>query len=86
MLKKMLMVAALSMAGVSAYAVDAAQVEKSIELKLSRKVVGIEIEITALTGKSKLSQNKEPRDRLQAAETLATRGRDELAQAMREAG
>lgn len=33
MLKKMLMVAALSMAGVSAYAVDAAQVEKSIELK-----------------------------------------------------
>ena len=53
--------------------------------EMLRKVVGIEIEITALAGKSKLSQNKEPRDRLQAAETLATRGRDELAQAMREA-
>ncbi|SBT10422.1 Copper resistance protein K [Candidatus Propionivibrio aalborgensis] len=33
MLKKMLMIAALSTVGVSAYAVDAAQVEKSIELK-----------------------------------------------------
>lgn len=33
MLKKMLMVAALSMVGASAYAVDASQVEKSIELK-----------------------------------------------------
>ena len=50
------------------------------------KVVGIEVEITALVGKSKLSQNKAPRDRLNAAETLAARGRDELAQAMRKAG
>ena len=33
MLKKMLMVIALGMVGVSAYAVDASQVEKSIELK-----------------------------------------------------
>lgn len=33
MLKKMLMVAALCTMGASAYAVDAAQVEKSIELK-----------------------------------------------------
>lgn len=33
MLKKMLMVAALCSMGASAYAVDAAQVEKSIELK-----------------------------------------------------
>ena len=54
--------------------------------EMLRKVVGIEVEITTLTGKSKLSQNKEPRDRLQAADTLAARGRDELAQAMRSAG
>ncbi|NHC08234.1 periplasmic Cu(I)/Cu(II)-binding protein CopK [Azonexus fungiphilus] len=33
MLKKMLMVAALTMVGASAYAVDTSQVEKSIELK-----------------------------------------------------
>jgi len=33
MLKKMLMIAALSVMGASAYAVDAAQVAKSIELK-----------------------------------------------------
>jgi transcriptional regulator len=49
------------------------------------KIVGFEIEIAALTGKAKLSQNKEARDRLNAAETLATRGRDELAEAMRKA-
>ncbi len=50
------------------------------------KVVGIEVEITALAGKSKLSQNKEARDRLNAADTLAARGRDDIAQAMRKAG
>jgi transcriptional regulator len=51
-----------------------------------RQIVGIEIEIAALTGKAKLSQNKQARDRLHAAETLAARGRGELAQAMRKAG
>jgi transcriptional regulator len=51
--------------------------------EMLRKVVGIEVEITALAGKSKLSQNKEVRDRLNAADTLATRGREEIAQAMR---
>ena len=51
-----------------------------------RQVVGIEIAVTALTGKSKLSQNKEARDRLNAAETLAGRGNDALARAMRDAG
>ena len=50
------------------------------------KVVGIEVEITSLVGKSKLSQNKEPRDRLNAAETLAGRGQGELAESMRRAG
>ena len=49
------------------------------------KIVGLEIEVTSLTGKAKLSQNKEARDRLNAAETLATRGRGELAEAMRKA-
>ena len=51
-----------------------------------RQIVGIEIEIAALTGKAKLSQNKEARDRLHAAETLAARGRGELAESMRKAG
>ncbi len=49
------------------------------------KVVGIEIEISSMAGKSKLSQNKEQRDRLHAAQTLVERGRDELALAMRQA-
>lgn len=51
-----------------------------------RNIVGIRIAVTSLVGKSKLSQNKETRDRLSAADTLADRGRDELAQAMRGAG
>jgi transcriptional regulator len=50
------------------------------------KVVGIEVEVTSLTGKAKLSQNKEARDRLGAADMLADRGHEELAQAMRRAG
>ena len=50
-----------------------------------RNIVGIEITLTALVGKAKLSQNKEARDRLHAAETLAGRGQAELAQAMRQA-
>jgi transcriptional regulator len=49
------------------------------------KIVGIEIEITSLMGKSKLSQNRQAGDRLNAAEILATRGHGELAAAMREA-
>ena len=48
------------------------------------KIVGIEIELTSLTGKSKLSQNKEARDRLNAADMLDARGQAELAQAMRQ--
>jgi transcriptional regulator len=47
------------------------------------KIVGIEIAVTSLVGKSKLSQNKELRDRQSAADTLALRGHDELARAMR---
>ncbi len=51
---------------------------------LLRNIVGIEVTITSMVGKSKLSQNKEARDRLGAAHVLAERGREELAQRMRE--
>ncbi|HMO47172.1 MAG TPA: FMN-binding negative transcriptional regulator [Rubrivivax sp.] len=51
-----------------------------------RQIVGIEIAVTSLVGKSKLSQNKEPRDRLGAAEALAERGHEALAQRMRDPG
>ena len=47
-----------------------------------RNIVGIEVAVTALVGKSKLSQNKEPRDRQGAVEALQSRGREPLAQAM----
>ena len=47
-----------------------------------RAVVGIEIMITRLEGKSKLSQNREARDVLGAAQTLRARGQIALADAM----
>ncbi len=51
-----------------------------------RNIVGIEVTVTSLVGKSKLSQNREARDRLHAAEVLTERGRAELAQRMRDPG
>ena len=45
-------------------------------------IVGIEVTLSSLEGKAKLSQNKEPRDRVAAAQTLASRGKDGLARAM----
>jgi transcriptional regulator len=45
-------------------------------------IVGIEIEVTRLIGKAKLSQNKDERDRKGAAERLASLGQQELAAAM----
>lgn len=48
-----------------------------------RNIVGIEVTVTSLVGKSKLSQNREPRDRLSAADSLASLGHEELAEAMR---
>jgi len=48
------------------------------------RVVGLEIEITQLVGKSKLSQNKELGDRLSAADALAAGGHEALARGMRE--
>lgn len=50
-----------------------------------RNIVGIEIAITSLVGKVKLSQNREARDRLNAADTLEARGCGEMAHAMRHA-
>lgn len=49
-----------------------------------RNIVGIEVTLTSLVGKRKLSQNKEARDRLGAADHLAAAGHDRLAAAMRE--
>jgi transcriptional regulator len=43
---------------------------------------GIDIEITNLSGKWKLSQNKEDRDRINAAEELRKRGHHLTATAM----
>jgi transcriptional regulator len=43
------------------------------------KIVGIEIEVTRLVGKWKLSQNREARDRVNAAEVLRKRGEETLA-------
>jgi len=48
-------------------------------------IVGIEIEITRLEGKSKLSQNKEARDLRGVIEGLAAAGRNDVAEAMRAA-
>lgn len=51
-----------------------------------RNIVGIEIAVTSLVGKCKLSQNKEARDRLGAVEALEADGHIELAQSMRASG
>ena len=47
-------------------------------------IVGIEIKITRLEGKAKLSQNREDRDRLNAADVLEKQGDTKLATAMRD--
>lgn len=49
---------------------------------LLKAIVGIEIEITRLEGKRKLSQNKEVRDIEGAGHTLVARGHEALGQAM----
>jgi transcriptional regulator len=49
-----------------------------------KAIVGIEISITRLEGKAKLSQNREDRDRLNAADVLARQGDTKLATAMRD--
>ena len=52
---------------------------------LLRNIVGIEIAVTSLVGKVKLSQNKEQRDRLGAADMLDQRGCGAMGCAMRKA-
>ncbi|MBQ0958230.1 FMN-binding negative transcriptional regulator [Ideonella sp. 4Y11] len=52
--------------------------------EMLRKIVGIQVSISSLVGKSKLSQNKALRDRQSAAEVLDQRGQTALAQAMRD--
>ena len=47
-----------------------------------KQIVGIEIEITRLIGKFKLSQNRENRDRLNAAKVLVEQGNKILGKAM----
>lgn len=50
---------------------------------LLQAIVGIEIAITRLEGKAKLSQNKDARDLQGAIDGLKAAGEDDLAQAMR---
>ena len=49
-----------------------------------KAIVGIEVAITRMEGKAKLSQNREPRDRLNAAQTLIAKGDQGLGKAMRD--
>jgi transcriptional regulator len=51
---------------------------------LLKAIVGVEIEITRLVGKLKLSQNKEVRDRAGAGSALAERGERVISEAMLE--
>jgi transcriptional regulator len=53
---------------------------------LLRSIVGIEITIDRLEGKAKLSQNRETRDRLGAADTLVERGAAEIGRRMQRPG
>jgi transcriptional regulator len=48
-----------------------------------KAIVGIEVTVTRMEGKAKLSQNREPRDRLNAADTLMAKGAEGLGTAMR---
>lgn len=47
-----------------------------------KAIVGIEIEITKIQGKSKLGQNKEHRDIVGVANALSTTGKQEISKAM----
>jgi transcriptional regulator len=49
-------------------------------------IVGIEVEVTKLVGKWKLSQNREARDRIQAAEELRKRDEAAISDAMLRVG
>jgi transcriptional regulator len=49
---------------------------------LLKAIVGIEIEITRIVGKSKVSQNREEQDRVSAADELGKRGQQVISSAM----
>ena len=51
-----------------------------------KSIVGLEITVARLVGKFKLSQNREARDRVSAAQALIGQGDSELGEAMRAAG
>ncbi len=51
-------------------------------VSMMKAIVGLEVEITRLVGKFKLSQNRETRDRLSAAEALEKQGKASIGQAM----
>ena len=51
--------------------------------QMLQAIVGIQVEIKRIEGKAKLSQNREARDRLNAADTLIDRGAEGLGRAMR---
>lgn len=53
--------------------------------QMMKAIVGIEIEISKLVGKWKLSQNREERDRINAAEELRKRGEQVTSSAMLDA-
>ena len=53
--------------------------------QMLKAVVGIQVEIQRIEGKAKLSQNREARDRLNAADTLLVKGVEGLGKAMRDA-
>ena len=53
--------------------------------QMLKAVVGIQIEISRIDGKAKLSQNRELRDRMGAADALINRGAQALGEAIREA-
>ena len=54
--------------------------------QMLQKIVGFEIAITSLVGKVKFSQNREPRDRLGAADALDALGHEAIARGMRTVG
>jgi transcriptional regulator len=60
-----------------------AEAPKEFIDQMLANIVGIEIAITRIIGKSKLGQNREDRDRLGAAEELKKRGEHVISSAMR---
>lgn len=56
--------------------------EKDYIAKMIDSIVGVEITISKITGAFKLSQNREPGDRIAAAQTLHQKGMHDIAESM----